>query len=163
MAALAALGIAGNVVQFLEFASKLCVTGFEIYRDADGASAANAKAEALLKSFIDTVDEISSDLGQYSVALGAASEQTNEKDEAHIDYIISGCRVIAEDLLQRFDKLKSSGKPGKWKSFVFGMKCMWKKQELEDLRQWLKQYRKELEWRVLISLRYFTFPLMLCA
>jgi hypothetical protein len=159
MEGLAALGIAGNAVQFLDFATKLCVTSIEIFRDADGASASNAHAEVLLKSFIETIDEVSSNLGQYCIALSAASKQASGKGEAQISSIILDCQAIADDLLQRFDKLKSSGKLGKWKSFVSGVKCMWKKRELDELQGRLKQNRDELEWGVLLSLRYLLFSI----
>jgi hypothetical protein len=159
MEALAALGIASNAVQFLEFATKLCVTSIEIYQGADGASTSNAQAEVLLKSFIETIDEVSSNLGQYCVALNVASKEASRRGEVQISSIISDCQAIADELLRRFDKLKSNGKPGKWKSFVSGVKCMWKKQELEELQGRLKQNRDELEWRVLLSLRYLLFPI----
>lgn len=157
MEALAALGVAGNTVQFLDFATRLCVTSINIYQGVNGTSASNAQAEALLKSFIETIDEVSSNLGQYCVALGAASEQASGRGEARISSIITDCQAIAEDLLRRFDKLKSSGKPGIWKSFVAGVKCTWRKHELEDLEDRLRKNRSELEWCILLSLRYFIF------
>ncbi|KAL2440891.1 hypothetical protein ABEF95_008482 [Exophiala dermatitidis] len=153
MEALAAFGVAANVVQFLDFATKLCVTSVEIYRGVHGASASNAQAEVLLKSFIATIDEVSSDLGQYSVALSTSSKEASRRGEAQIGAIVLDCQSVAEDLLQRYQKLKSGGSPGKWRSFVSGVKCMWKHQELEALQRRLKQNRDELEWRVLLSLR----------
>lgn len=153
MEALAALGLAGNTVQFLDFSAKLCATSIEIYRAIDGASSSNAQSETLLKSFIESTDEVSSNLGRYQVALGAASRQASSRGEAQISTIISDCQTIADDLVQRFEALKSSGKPEKWKSFVSGVKCMWKKQELEDLQNRLRHNREELEWRILLSLR----------
>lgn len=157
MEAVVALGIAGNSVQFLDFASKLCATSIEIYRAADGASASNAQAEALLKSFIDSTDEVTLDLGQYMVALQTTTQKASGKSDAQIASIILDCQAIATDLSQRFEKLRSSGKPGKWKSFVGGVKCMWKKNELEELQEKLKRHRAELEWRILLSLRRVNF------
>lgn len=153
MEALAALGLAGNTVQFLDFATKLCSTSVEIYRGVDGSSASNTQAEGLLKGFIETIDEVASDLGQYRTALSAASKQAAGKGELQIASIIVDCQTIADDLLRRFEKLKSDGKPGKWKSFVTGVKCLWKKHELEELQKRLRANREELEWRILLSLR----------
>ena len=153
MEAVAALGIAGNVVQFLDFATKLCLTSVEIYQHNNGASAANDHAETLLKSFVETIDEISRDLGKYFMSLGAASTQAQEQGDSQICLIITDCQKIANDLLQRFNKLKTSGTPGKWKSFLAGIKCIWRKNELEDLHSRLKRNRKELEWRIMLSLR----------
>ena len=156
MEAVAALGVAGNTVQFLDFATKLCVTSIEIYRGAEGASASNAQAEKLLKSFIGSIDEVSSNIGEYCVVL-SSTLQTSGRGETRISSTISDCRSIADDLLRRFNRLKSSGKPGKWQSFISGVKCMWKMQELEDLQSRLKENRDELEWCILLSLRYLLF------
>jgi hypothetical protein len=153
MEAVAALGVAGNVVQFLDFATKLCVTSVEIYQRTSGASAANSQAETLLKSFVDTIDEISSDLAKYFTSLNAASTQAQQQGDTQICNIIADCQQVASDLTRRFDKLKTSGKPGKWKSFVAGVKCIWREKELEELHSRLKRNREELEWRIMLSLR----------
>jgi hypothetical protein len=153
MEAVAALGIAGNVVQFLDFATKLCVTSVEIYQHTNGASASNAHAETLLKSFVETIDEIAADLGKYFTSLNAAFPQAQQQGDTQICSIIKDCQEIASDLLQRFDKLKTSGKPGKWKSFVAGVKWIWRKNELKELQSRLKDIREILEWRILLSLR----------
>lgn len=153
MEALSALALAGNTVQFIDFASKLCGTSIEIYRNAHGASASRAQSESLLKSFIATIDDVTSNLGRYCLALSATSEQANSKGETQISYITSDCRVMAQDLLQRYNKLKLAGKPGKWQSFTTGVKCMWKKHELDELEARLERNRNELEWHILLSLR----------
>ncbi|CAO2649187.1 Nn.00g101360.m01.CDS01 [Neocucurbitaria sp. VM-36] len=153
MEAVAALGVAGNTVQFLDFATKLCATSIEIYRDADGISTKNAQAERLLKSFIETIDQVSSDLGMYSSTLDAASTKATERGDNNISLVITNCQTIAHDLLQRYQKLKSDGKPGKRKSFGKGVKCMWKKDELEELQKRLQEIRAELDTRILLSLR----------
>jgi hypothetical protein len=154
MEAVVALGVAGNTVQFLDFASKLCATSIEIYRDADGATSTNTHSELLLKSFIDTIDEVSRDLAKYFHALDAASSQAHNQGDVQIGLIIKDCQAIAKDLSLRFGKLKASGRPGKWKSFVTGLKCVWRKNELEELQKRLKKNREELEWRIMLSLPY---------
>jgi uncharacterized protein YdiU (UPF0061 family) len=153
MEAVVALGVAGNTVQFLDFATKLCVTSIEIYRNTTGASTTNGQAETLLKSFIDTIDEVSNDLEQYFQALSTASTQASNQDDIQVQLVITDCQAIAQDLLQRFEKLKRTGRPGKWKSFITGVKCVWNKNELEELHKRLKKNRDELEWRIMLSLR----------
>lgn len=154
MEAVVALGVAGNTVQFLDFATKLCVTSIEIYRDANGASTTNAQSENLLKSFIETIDEVSFDLGKYFHALDAASAQASNQGDVQVRLVIEDCQAIAQDLSLRFNKLKASGKRGKWKSFVTGLKCLWGKNELEELQKRLRKNQDELEWRIMLSLRY---------
>lgn len=124
MEAVAALGIAGNVVQFLDFASKLCSTTLQIYNTADGVITSNSQTEALLKDFIESVDEVSSDLVEYRAALQSMSNRARSSGEGQIVSIILDCEVLAEDLVTQFERLKASGKPGRWKSLVMGVKCM---------------------------------------
>ena len=153
MEVVAALGVAGNTVQFLDFATKLCATSIEIYREANGTSVANSQTETFLRSFIETLDEVLTDLGRYFSALGATATHAQVQGDDQITLIITDCQSIAKDLSSRLDKLKASGKPGKWKSFKSGMKCFWGKDELEELQTRLKKNRDELEWRIMLSLR----------
>jgi hypothetical protein len=153
MEAAVALGVAGNVLQCLDFASKLCSASLEIQRTADGASTSDAQTEALLKDFIGSMDEVSSDLVQYRSALLVTLKQALAAGQSRIGSIISDCQVLTDELVARFEKLKWGGNPGRWKSFVTGMKCMWKKKELDELQYRLQQYRAELEWRILNSFR----------
>jgi hypothetical protein len=158
MEAVAALGLAGNVLQFLEFGQKLCSTSLEIHRAATGASAANAESEALLRDFIDSIDTVSSDLKQYQFALDATSSEVSGAGTNTLHDIVENCNDLAVELLDRFEKLRGQGKRGRWKSFMTGVKCMWKEKELQDLQGRLGQYRSQLEWRILISLRYSDHP-----
>lgn len=116
MEAIAALGVAGNVLQFLGFASKLCTTSLKIHATVDGTSTSNAQTEALLKGFIESMDGVSSDLSQYRIALSGAPKEAQLPCRDQIGPIISDCQALAEDLVARFEKLKSSGNVGRWKS-----------------------------------------------
>ena len=153
MEAIVAIGVAGNVLQFLDFASKLCSTSLEIYTTVGGVSSSNAQTEALLKDFIESIDEVTTNLAQYRNVLSDTSKQAFIPSQDQMSTIIADCRGVADELMARFDKLKASGTPGRWKSFAMGVKCMWKKKDLEELQSKLQQHRKELEWRMLISLR----------
>lgn len=152
MEAVAALGVAANVVQFLDFSQKLCSTSLEIYQATKGASRANTESETLLRCFIESINMVSSDLKKYRSALNVTPPHVF--GAGAIKDIVDDCRNLAGDLLGRFEKLRAGGNPGRWKSFVRGVKCMWSEKELQDLQSRLGRYQSLLEWRVLISLRY---------
>jgi hypothetical protein len=151
MEAVAAVGIAGNAVQFLDFSQKLYSTSLEIYRTTNGASTQNAQSEVLLRDFIESIDTVSSDLEQYRSALDLTSPLAS--GAGGVQDIVEDCRGLAGELLGRFEKLRAHGQVGPWKSLVKSVKCMWKEKELQDLQTRLGRYRHQLEWRVLISLR----------
>jgi hypothetical protein len=158
MEAVVALGVAGNVLQFLDFGQKLYSTSLEIHRAATGASTANAESETLLRDFIESIDTVSSDLKQYRSALDATSPQVSGAGTSALHDVVENCKVLAVELLDRFEKLRGEGNRGRWKSFMTGVTCMWKEKELQDLQGRLGRYRSQLEWRVLISLRYSDHP-----
>lgn len=51
MEATVALGIAGNIVQFIDFSQKFCRAVFQIYHSATGATKHNDVVETLIDNF----------------------------------------------------------------------------------------------------------------
>ncbi|KAK0705521.1 hypothetical protein B0H67DRAFT_649843 [Lasiosphaeris hirsuta] len=72
MEATVALGLAGNITQFLDFGLKLCKTVSEIYRSGTGITKYNAETEALTKNFAFGLDNLSGDLTKYYAYLATA-------------------------------------------------------------------------------------------
>jgi hypothetical protein len=149
MEAAAALGLAGNIVQFLDFSQKLSKTIFEIWNSANGITKLNSDKELLTQSFLTNLDSVCEDLIKYQ---GFLLHQCDQDD--HIQAIIDGCRKLTDDLIQRIDKLRVTGQPSKLKSLMAAVKFLWKEQELVTLESQLSKFRHELESRVLFSLRY---------
>ena len=146
-----ALGVAGNVVQFLDFGRKLVYTSFEICKAPNGASASNKESEMLLKDFIESIDTVSADLLQYDNKLSLNIQQT--PSSSGLQEIVDHCKALTVNLLARYENLKLHRKSGRWKSLMRAVKCMWKEPELQDLNERLIRYHSQLEWRVLLSLR----------
>lgn len=117
---LSALGIAGNVIQFIDFATKLFDGSREVYRSATGASQetlnlSNIAKElsGLSKSF--TTDDLKS-LGLRDVA--------------------SQCSSLAKDLLAAVDKLTVNTKGNRLlDSFVVALRAVLKEREIQKLWQ----------------------------
>jgi hypothetical protein len=151
MEAMAALGAAGNVIQFLDFGQKLISTSAQIYAAGSGVSVANKESETLLKDFIDSIDTVFENLLEYNTRMGEklphAAVQNGLQD------IIDDCKNLAAELLVRFEKLKLERKPGRWKSTARAVKCMWQSSELVELQTRLSRYQSQFEWRILLSLR----------
>jgi hypothetical protein len=146
-----ALGVAGNVVQFIDFGHKLCSTFFDIYQSASGTTKANLEVQMLVETFIDSIDTVSSDLVKYRNALSETPSDSHEQDS--VQKIVAECGNVAQELLARIEKLRPEGKKGRWRSFVTAVKSMWKEKDIQDLQARLARLRAELEWIVLISLR----------
>ncbi|KAH7166454.1 hypothetical protein EDB81DRAFT_853098 [Dactylonectria macrodidyma] len=157
MEATTALGLAGNIVQFLDFSQKLCSTFFQIWQSANGLTKNNADTEFLVKNFSSSLDSVSADLAKYRTYLeddvSTAGNKEGDADRGEMQTVVDGCREVASDLLDRLERLKAGKKSGKWKSLLAAVKAMWKEKELLGMEKLLRRFRSELQWTVVVSLR----------
>ncbi|KAI1347984.1 hypothetical protein F5Y01DRAFT_328962 [Xylaria sp. FL0043] len=106
---LTALGLAGNIIQFVNFTAKLASGTSAVYKSAAGTSIDNAIIESIAK-----------DAQRLSSVLQDIEDCPKELEDLVID---SGS--LAEDLLDLLAKLKVQGRKTKWKSFVAALKGIW--------------------------------------
>ncbi|KAF8862128.1 hypothetical protein BDZ45DRAFT_225028 [Acephala macrosclerotiorum] len=95
MDALAAVGLVGNIVQFIDFAGKLVSKTREGYCSADGALVENADLETATVDLLALIDKV-----PYSDTECGAS----------FNSLCLSCTNIASELLAALDKLKVQGK-----------------------------------------------------
>jgi len=154
MEATVALGLAGNVTQFLDFGIKLCRTINQIYNSSSGASNHNAATETLVTAFLSSLDAVSRDLAKYCAYLGDdAAAQGAVLVHNEILAVMDGCRDLALDMLGRLEKLKADKNSKMWKSFLQAIEALWREQEILEVEQKLHKFRTELQWIIVVSLR----------
>lgn len=139
MEALAIIGLVGNIVQFVDFSSKLISTSTQIYGSAEGALAENVDIEA-----------VTNDLVLLSNNLKDAA--SNPRDEA-LKSLCESCHTVAEQLLAALDKVKAKGKRQKLDSIRKAVRSVWNKEHIEGLERRLARFREELNLRVVVDLR----------
>jgi hypothetical protein len=132
MEALAAIGLAGNIVQFVDFTSSLISKTCNIYR-----STSNPTHE--LSDF----KSIAKHLHEYTETF----ERTTG-DHGGIALLASRCNTVARELLRvitDLDPRDPAGKTlGKWGSFRLAWKSVRKKEEISALHARLDSLRDEL-------------------
>ncbi|KAH7113285.1 hypothetical protein B0J11DRAFT_497589, partial [Dendryphion nanum] len=132
-----ALGAAGNIVQFLDFGSKLFSKGKEIYKSVDGSAASNIELELIYR-----------DLCHLSKSLAAHSptgtQGTTGRDT--LEQLLVSCQDLAQELLTIVEGLKitPNQKHRKWRSFRQALKSAWKQNEIDELEKRLDGLRTEL-------------------
>lgn len=138
MEAVAAIGFAGSILQFIEFASKVLATGKEVYQNADGALRDNVAIEAIVRH----LDDIHNRIQGYS-SVSSPAAQTLQKE----------CSSLIKELLNALDNLKAKGGLSRWKSIKKGLKAVRSKAQIE---QWFRRlesireaYNTQLEVRIL--------------
>ncbi|KAE8450753.1 hypothetical protein EG329_005666 [Mollisiaceae sp. DMI_Dod_QoI] len=144
---LTALSLAGTIIQFVDFGSKLLSEAYKLYKSPKGILTANEEFELVtidLKAF---VDKLKPDL-QAEIA------RPLTEDEAIFEDICQNATKIAEEIMGRLNKLKVlKDKHRKWESMRQAVKSAWTKDEMLDLKKRLALFKDALETRVLFSIR----------
>ena len=139
MEILAAIGLAGNIVQFVDFSGKLVTKTAEIYRSGTGALVENIDIETA-----------TNDLVLLSTKL---HDSANSTGDTALGELCLSCDTVAKELLSALDKVKVKGKKQKWKSFRKALRSVWSKEDIAALEQRLARFRDELNFRVGVNLR----------
>ena len=166
MEAIAALGLAGNVFQFVDFVSKLISAGVEIAESVEGATERTLEIEKVYNS----LDAFSTRL-----RVGGTSATNNEDTEGlrglldqrsdtcgrlelqvHIrslEELAADCNSLCRRLLEMVRKLHNKGPAGReFKSFVAALRTAWSSKKIKDLEERLERYQK------MISPHFFPPP-----
>jgi hypothetical protein len=143
---LTTLSVAGTVVQFVDFGSKIIRGGIEVYKSANGK---------LL--FHEELEFITRDLTALTTKLSRPLRPTNPtaltKTETALEKLCDSSNKAAEDLLLRLDKLKIEGEHRAWKSVRHAIKASWAQDEIDTVLDRLSRFKEELELHILVGLR----------
>ncbi|KAF1973804.1 hypothetical protein BU23DRAFT_598687 [Bimuria novae-zelandiae CBS 107.79] len=135
MESLAAIGLAGNIVQFVSFSYALIAKSKEIYQSTSGAS----------NDYIDleTISTDIRDLSRNIVSKQSSSQQLCD--------IARSCNTVAGDLLHAISQLQhkqsapgSAKGPTKWQSFRKALKSVWAKPHIDELKSRLEMLRDQV-------------------
>lgn len=149
--ALTAISLAGNVAQFVDYALKIVSKGKEAYKSVDGVTDKNSDIERV-------TDELLASSKRLSGSLANCRTEPNDsaaiKEDAGLIAIAQSCEKIAGSLLNLLDTFKvEPGKLRRLRSLGQALKAAWKKDEVEQLEATLRSYQRQLDTRIIVSLR----------
>lgn len=151
---LSAVSLAGNILQFIEFAVKLTRDGVEIYRSPEGT----------LQEIV-SLDQITEDLRQLSSQLVVQQDQYNTstegqpkdaiEDDIRLARLAKSCHGVATELSQALDSLKKreGSRHLRWDAFQRSLRHAMKKNQIKELQTRLEAVRNELNTRFLFKQR----------
>ena len=120
----AAISLAGSIVQFLGFATKLVSKGHALYKSSKGFL-----AESL-------------------------SATTSFLDQQSLRSIAKSCDNVAKDLIYILKRLKIQGPHRTWKSVRQTFKSVWNKAHIDELRGRMEGYREQMIFDLVAVGRY---------
>lgn len=145
---LTALSLAGNVVQFVDFGTKILTKSLLlIRRDRDEPDVVTE-----LEKAVTYLKDLCVKLSQPFLSDVLSSSEAAEREP--LEQLCGASIALAGQLLNRLDKVKVEGKHRKWKCFREAVKWAWNEDELEHLVQRLSSLRQIVEMHVLVGLRY---------
>jgi glutamate/tyrosine decarboxylase-like PLP-dependent enzyme len=150
---LTALSLAGTVIQFVDFGSKLLAGTYELYKSNTGDLEPNAVLYLVACDLEDLIIRFSQPPSSRTVS----GVTRNEQKVGHegLESICKGAVKVAQELKERLESIRVRG-PGKykvWDSFAHAVMCAWSKDELERLTKRLSSFRDAINTRVLMSIR----------
>ncbi|KAN0112459.1 hypothetical protein V8E51_005410 [Hyaloscypha variabilis] len=135
-----ALGVAGNVIQFLELGVKAVSKAREIQHSSNGALVEHIEIGVLTE-----------DISAVAVKLAASAGAATGNDR--LDCICEQCTIVAKELSEALKEMKADGKKSRIKSARKALKAMWGKKRVEDMKRRLEGYRDEIQFHVLVDLK----------
>lgn len=147
---LAALSLAGNIVQFIEFGCRLFTKSQELHGSAIGVAAEDDRLAIIAGS----LRNISQDLEGTSPSPGGLSPEASDLEE-----LVDECKRVANELLGALDKLKSTNAGNTWKYFRDSLKRVWEEERINSVAQRLNLCSFQVTICLLKLLRYKKNPL----
>ena len=139
MESLAAVSLAGNVLQFLNFAGAAISKTRQIHASTSGT----------LKEH-DDLEGITTDLKNLASRLQTSTEPV----DSVLAQLCRSCSEVADELLTSLKCLVVRGKIKRSDSFRKALKALWGKEKLRSLEERLAGFRQELVLHVAVDLRY---------
>jgi hypothetical protein len=144
---LTCLSLAGTVIQFVDFGSKLIREGRQLYED--GQLKLHEQASAASKDLLNLSTKLQRTLRQEDLDVCL----TEEEETLHT--LCRDCNCVAEKLIVKLSRFKTSDddKHRGLKSIRQAFLSVWGKKELKDTELQLEKFRQRIDSRVLASLR----------
>jgi hypothetical protein len=149
---LTALSLAGNIIQFVDFGSRLLGRAAELYRSPTGSL-----------SFHDELELVTTDLQTLVIKLQQSlpsADSQDSQDQEHTDGWSSFMKIcheaakVADELAGRLARLKvKDGKHRKLRSLKHAVESLWSEKEIAVLLERLSNFKEALESRVLFSIK----------
>ncbi|KAE8453239.1 hypothetical protein EG329_011306 [Mollisiaceae sp. DMI_Dod_QoI] len=139
---LTAVGLASNILQFVSFASDLFSGTQKLYGSNAGATAEHVELESLTRNLRKLAENAKLPETYESIHLS--------KDEETLKNLSEQCMEVSNELLSVLDGLKVKGDDHRvWASFSQALKSIWKKEEIDSLRNRLDRIGAQLSAHIL--------------
>ncbi|KIW23715.1 uncharacterized protein PV07_11894 [Cladophialophora immunda] len=149
MAELAALGLAGNILQFVDFGIKLFQEARVLYRSSEGVTPAELELETTTRVLRQYAQDL--ETSQRGINANHASDSITLRNSA----IAKECNGLADELLQLLESLRIKDTENrKWSSFKHALSRVAKRSKIENMERRLNRLRDALNSSLISDLKH---------
>ncbi|XMA20696.1 hypothetical protein WAI453_013487 [Rhynchosporium graminicola] len=163
---LTALSLASNVIQLIDFSSRIVSNCRGIYKSVDGALPEHQELELVTEDVLRLSKKLrnqrSEKPGTFGLEPGKSRREFSDEHSRTLEQEIAHkalsdmCISVSEELLLRLAKHKFTGGSSgqrKWKSFREALETVWSKKDLDALASRLDQLKTEISLHILVTLK----------
>ena len=144
---LTAFSLVCNLIQVVDFSSKIVMTCQELRKD--GASSTNQEIESMTKHLTD----LSTGLNLTDTIESPGAAPLLYHDDQDLLKLAQQCSGTAIELLGELEKLRTAGQQRKRDALRKTFEVWWKRGAIDDIQKRLEQQCRALDTRILINLR----------
>jgi hypothetical protein len=144
MEPLAALSVAANVIQLVDYGTRLIRNIHQLHQD--GQVSEDIDLQIVTKDLRDLNGRLQTS------AVQRRDQHSFAGDKSALVHLVRGCNKVADEVIGRLSKL-SGAKHKSWDSFRLALKSLWTRKEIEAISARLESYRDQLVLRILVDLR----------
>lgn len=145
--AIAALGLASNILQVIDFGASFASTAWKIYQGSRHNRQELDEVSAL-RNINSNLRDALQDIRAQSAGLTEASESARG-----IVDLSKQCTTLAEELLQSLDSLGLDHVKRKRDALRAAFKLAWKRERISNLESRVNGFRSQLNLSLLVSIR----------
>ena len=138
--AIAAFSVAANIIQFIDFGSKLTNRIWQFYKSSRKSEEAFPDVQQITADFLDVLKGVD-----------VTDNENNEVDNS-LRQLVVECHNVAKDLHKLLNSLHAENQ-SKRKAMKSAFKLMWKEEEILSFQKRLDQCRAQLIIHLLANLR----------
>jgi hypothetical protein len=145
-----AIGLAGNIVQFVDYSTKVIASTYEVYNSATGSSKNHVYLERVAARLV----ELNHGLEQPKLTPTKSYEKA-------IHELREECIEDATTLVDSIKALRAK-EHSKWDSFKKALAAIWKKERIDQLETRLKDHRSEIATHLAAMMRFVNPTAYVC-
>ena len=145
---LAALSVASNIAQFVDFGCRLFFETKELYSSSSSLASEAVELETISQTLrrlsIDLVPKPSTGADLNKIFLVKANAVAPSSDEDDLGLIAQECQKIAKELSAALEQLKVRGPGREWQCFRVTLKRIWKPERVDNIAKRMERFSSQL-------------------